>query len=118
LSEQEHQYRGLLAETWDLLRGNTSCWPDAPFYRQIMREYGQPGLDVGCSTGRLILDCLAGGFDVDGVNISPDMLAICRRKAQTLGLQLNLYEQAMEALDLSRSYGAIIVSSSSFNTRL
>lgn len=114
MSEQEIEYRGLLAESWDLLRGDTSGWPDAPLYRQVMRVAGQPGLDVGCSTGRLILDYLAGGFDVDGVDLSPDMLAICRRKALVRGLRPNLYQQAMEALDLPRSYGTIFVSSSSF----
>jgi SAM-dependent methyltransferase len=113
-TKQEYEYRGLLAESWDFLRGNTSDWPDRPFYRDIIRKYGQPGLDVGCSTGRLLLDYLADGLDVDGVDVSPEMLAICAQKARALGLQPNLYEQAMEVLDLPRSYGTIFVSSSSF----
>jgi SAM-dependent methyltransferase len=114
LTEQEYEYRGLLAESWDLFRGDTSEWPDRPFFRDIIQDNGQPALDVGCSTGRLILDYMAAGLDVDGVDVSPDMLAICRQKARSLGLQPNLYLQAMETLDLPRSYGTIFVSSSSF----
>jgi SAM-dependent methyltransferase len=114
LTEQEYEYRGLLAESWDLLRGDTSEWPDRPFFREIMLDNGQPALDVGCATGRLILDYMAAGLDVDGVDVSPDMLAICRQKARSLGLQPNLYLQAIEHLDLPRTYDTIFVTSSTF----
>jgi SAM-dependent methyltransferase len=114
LTDQGYEYRGLLAESWDLLRGDTSDWPDGPFFRDIIQANGQPALDVGCSTGRLILDYLAQGLDVDGVDVSPEMLAICRRKAQALGLRPNLYLQAVENLDLPRAYGTIFVTSSTF----
>jgi sarcosine oxidase subunit beta len=35
----------------------------------------------------LLLDYLAAGIDIDGVDNSPEMLAICREKAQKPGLQ-------------------------------
>jgi ubiquinone/menaquinone biosynthesis C-methylase UbiE len=70
-------------------------------------------LDVGCGTGRLLLDYLAQGIDIDGVDNSPEMLAICRRKAHKLGLQPVLYEQYVEALALPRLYRTILVPSSS-----
>ena len=73
MTEQEYEYRGLLAESWDLLRGDTSDWPDRPFYRKIMREHGQPGLDVGCSTGRLILDYLAANYGPISVGRRPPL---------------------------------------------
>jgi ubiquinone/menaquinone biosynthesis C-methylase UbiE len=60
------------------------------------------------------LDYLTEGIDVDGVDNSPEMLAISRRKAQELGLQPVLYQQAMEALELPRAYRTILVPSSSF----
>ena len=66
------------------------------------------------ATGRLLLEYLAGGIDIDGVDVSPEMLDICRQKAQKLGLHPALYQQHMEALDLPRSYRTIIVPSSSF----
>ncbi len=51
---------------------------------------------------------------MDGVDNSPEMLAICRDKAQKQGLSPNLYQQAMETLDLPRTYRTILVPSSSF----
>ncbi|UCG25826.1 MAG: class I SAM-dependent methyltransferase [Chloroflexota bacterium] len=114
MSELEIEYRGLIAEHWDLLRGDTSKWSSRPFFLDVIRRSGQPALDVACGTGRLLLDYLGEGIDVDGVDIAPEMIAICRKKAEALGLRPNLYVQAMEALDLPRKYRTIIVPSSSF----
>jgi ubiquinone/menaquinone biosynthesis C-methylase UbiE len=108
------EYVGLMAEAWDALRGDTSGWEDRAFYLDVIRERGEPVLDVGCGTGRLLLDYLRLGIDIDGVDNSADMLAICRRKAARDGLAPALYEQPMEDLDLPRRYATIIVSSGSF----
>jgi SAM-dependent methyltransferase len=114
MDNNDYEYRGLIASSWDLLRGDTSDWPDRAFYREIILDDGQPALDVGCGTGRLLLDYLADGIDVDGVDVSPEMLALCRNKAVDLGLNPNLYQQSMEALNLGRTYRTIFVPSSSF----
>lgn len=114
MGEPDYEYCGLIASTWDLLRGDTSGWPDRAFYRDAISRSGQPALDVGCATGRLVLDYLAEGLDVDGVDSSPEMLAICREKAGQRGRQPSLYLQEMERLDLPRRYRTIVVSSSSF----
>ncbi len=111
---QDYEYRGLIATTWDLLRGDTSGWPDRRFYLEVIARYGQPVLDIGCGTGRLILDYMSHRIDIDGVDNSPEMLAICREKAQRLGLTPRVCLQDMETLDLPRPYRTILVPSSSF----
>jgi ubiquinone/menaquinone biosynthesis C-methylase UbiE len=103
-----------MAQFWDVLRGDTSQWEDRFFYLSIIAESGQPVLDVGCGTGRLLLDYMLQGIDMDGVDNSPEMLALCHQKAQQLGLQPTLYQQTMEMLDLPRHYRTILVPSSSF----
>lgn len=114
MTEQDYEYRGLLAETWDLFRGDTSTWEDKFFYEKIIQKYGQPVLDIGCGTGRLLLDYLSQGIDIDGLDNSPEMIKICRKKAHELSLQPNIYEQGMEGLDVKRKYRTIIVPSLSF----
>ena len=111
-----YEYQGLIAEAWDVLRANAPSWPDVGFYRDVIQAGGQPVLDVGCATGRLILAYLEEGIDTDGVDVSPEMLTIVRRKAADGGLDVSarLFQQPIEALALPRRYRTIIVSSSTF----
>jgi ubiquinone/menaquinone biosynthesis C-methylase UbiE len=109
----DYEYKGLMAQAWDLLRGDTSKWADRFLYLDLIARYGQPVLDVGCGTGRLLLDYMGQGVDIDGVDNSPEMLALCKEKATKLGLAPTLYEQYMEALDLPRKYRTILIPSSS-----
>lgn len=95
-----------------MLHGDTTSWPDRPFYFQLIQTYGQPALDIGCGTGRLLLDYLAQGIDSDGIDNSPDMLAICRQKATNRGLAPTLYEQYLETITLPRQYRVIMIPSS------
>ena len=113
MMQADYEYYGLMAEAWDVLRGDTSGWSDRFFYRELIAQYGQPVLDVGCGTGRLLLDYLAEGIDIDGIDNSPDMLELCQAKAQALGLIPNLYQQQLEDLALPRQYATILIPSSS-----
>jgi SAM-dependent methyltransferase len=114
------EYAGLKARAWDALRGDTSGWDDRAFYFELINEIGQPVLDVGCGTGRLLLDFLAAGIDIDGVEISPDMLAILRARADAAGLDVvgRVHEASMESMTLPRRYRVILVPSSSFQLLL
>jgi SAM-dependent methyltransferase len=114
MADTDYEYKGLMVQTWDLFRGDTSKWEDRFFFKSVIEERGQPALDVGCGTGRLLLDFLSEGIDIDGVDNSPEMLALCREKAEKMGLSPNLYLGTMQALDLPRKYQTIIVPSSSF----
>ena len=112
MTNPDYDYYGLLANTWDVWRDNTANWDDRFFFLDIIRQYGQPVLDIGCGTGRLLLDYLAEGIDIDGLDNSPEMLAICQAKAKKMGLSPTLYQQRMETVDLPRTYRTILAPSS------
>jgi SAM-dependent methyltransferase len=96
---------GLVAKWW--AEFNTTG-PEVDYFRRFVEE-GQPALDTACGTGRLLLPYLRAGLDVDGCDISPDMLALCRERAAQEGLAPNLYAQALHELDLPRRYRTILV---------
>src|SRR5579864_3125227 len=114
MAQPGYEYWGLKASTWDLLRGDNPEWHDRDFFLDVIRRSGEPALDVGCGTGRLLLDYLGEGIDIDGVDNSPEMLAACRDKARRAGLEPRLFEQAMQSLDLPRRYRTMIVPACSF----
>ena len=113
-----YEYYGMLAEFWDLFRGDTSTWEDRFFYLDVVKKYGQPVLDVGCGTGRILLDFMQQGIDIDGVDNSPDMLALLKQKAENLNLNPTVYQQEMDKLSPPRKYQTILVPSSSFQLLL
>ena len=113
-----YEYYGMLAEFWDLFRGDTSTWEDRFFYLDVVKRHGQPVLDVGCGTGRILLDFMQQGIDIDGVDNSPEMLALLKQKAEKLNLNPVVYQQEMIELSLLRKYQTILVPSSSFQLLL
>jgi SAM-dependent methyltransferase len=95
---------GLVARWWaEFNQGG----PEVEYFRPFVVA-GQPALDAGCGTGRLLLPYLRDGLDVDGCDVSPDMLAECSRLAAAEGLEPTLYAQALHELELPRRYGTIV----------
>jgi SAM-dependent methyltransferase len=83
--------------------------PEIAYFQRFIEERGGPALDVACGTGRLLLPWLRAGLDVDGCDVSPDMLALCRERAQQEGLSPRLYAQPMHELQLPRRYRTVVV---------
>lgn len=74
-----------------------------------------PALELGCGDGDPLLDLRRRGLDVEGVDSSADMLQRCRRRARKQGVDVVVYHQRMEALDLPRRYRAIFLAGPTFN---
>jgi len=99
---------GLVAKYW--AEFNDDFRPhEIPYFQRFIENGGQPALDVACGTGRLLIPFLRAGLDVDGCDVSADMIAACREKAEREGLIPNLYVQPMHALELPRRYRTIYV---------
>jgi 2-polyprenyl-3-methyl-5-hydroxy-6-metoxy-1,4-benzoquinol methylase len=77
----------LVARHW---AENNATGPEIAFYRRMIERYGQPVLDAGCGTGWLLIPFLRAGLDVDGCDVSEDMLAYCQQAAEREGFALQL----------------------------
>ncbi len=97
---------GLVARWWAEFNEGGE---DVEYFRRAIAASGEPALDAGCGTGRLLLPFVRSGLDVDGSDASKDMVELCQAKAKSEGLSLNLYAQPMHALDLPRRYRTIVV---------
>jgi SAM-dependent methyltransferase len=96
---------GLVARHW---AENNTTGPEIAYYLEQIEKYGQPAVDAGCGTGRLLIPFLRAGLEVDGCDVSADMLAYCQQAAEREGFTPRLYRQALQELDLPRSYQTIV----------
>lgn len=73
-----------VAEAYDAEIDQLRAAADVPFYVGLARqaaEAGQGVLELGCGTGRVTIPIAAAGVDVVGLDSSPAMLEVARRKA-------------------------------------
>jgi SAM-dependent methyltransferase len=97
-------HHGLVADWWAEfnLEG-----PEIEYFGRFV-EQGQPALDAGCGTGRLLLPWLRAGYDVDGADVSADMIERVGRRARAEGFDPTLLVQPLHALDPPRRYRTIV----------
>ena len=91
---------GLIADYWAL---NNLDAPELEIYETHLKS---PVLDAGCGAGRLLAPLQEHGFDVDGCDVSADMLERCRRRVP----DATLWVSALHELDPPRRYASIVCS--------
>lgn len=104
---QQTWHHGLVARWW--AEFNVATPTELAYFGAAIERYGQPALDLGCGTGRIVLPLLQRGLDVDGCDVSHDMLAYCRERAAREGVEARLYAQASHELQLPRPYRTIYI---------
>jgi SAM-dependent methyltransferase len=81
---------------------------DVGFFVEMARESGGPILEIGCGTGRILLPTARAGIELVGLDSSPLMLSVCRRKLAgepaAVQTRVELVEADMRGFDLGREF--------------
>lgn len=72
-------------------------------------------LDLACGTGELSVRFSKAGFQVTGVDLSEDMLAVAQVKAENLGVNIPFFQQNMTDLDGQGQFDGIGIFCDSLN---
>ena len=84
---------------------------DVAFFVDAARNAGGPVLEIGCGTGRVLLPIARAGVEVVGLDLSQQMLAVCREKLQeespAVQSKVQLITADMRRFDLGRTFGLI-----------
>jgi SAM-dependent methyltransferase len=75
-------------------------------------------LEPATGTGRVLIPLLEAGFTVEGLDISPDMLAVCRRHCRDRGLDPVLREADLTSVAEPGAYQAIIIPAAGPDSRV
>ncbi len=105
-------YWGLLAKWYDKLLEEEKG--DIQFYRDLVLRCKGKVLELACGTGRLLVPFREEGAEIEGLDISKDMLAICRNKLLEKNLTAELYEQDFVDFSLEKQYELIFLSGGTF----
>jgi SAM-dependent methyltransferase len=108
----ENHYRGLVAQWYDTLLGKEK--KDIEFYKKIVLTSKGKVLELACGTGRILVPIRALGIDIEGLDMSPEMLALCREKLRKNNLSAPLYEQDLIRFKTGKQYAAIFIAGGSF----
>ncbi len=104
---------GLIARWWAEVNRPEAA--ELAYLRAAIARFGEPALDLGCGTGRLLAPLLADGLDVDGTDISADMLGYARDAGEAAGIDMagRLAAQPFDGLDRPRRYATVFSSAPS-----
>ena len=97
------------AERYDLVYGPYGTGEFVAFYRRQVSRYGEPVLELGCGTGRLLIPLAEDGTNMIGVNIAPAMLDVARKKASSRSLEISVATADMRNFDLGKKFKLILL---------
>jgi SAM-dependent methyltransferase len=89
---------------------------DIPFYVELAQEAAAAGhsvLELGCGTGRVTIPIAQAGVEVVGLDSSPQMLEVARRKSEGIE-NLRWVEGDMASFALGERFGLVIIPFRSF----
>lgn len=107
-------YGPLCTEVYEITKPIDRDYPDVPYYIRHLSSIGGRILEAMVGTGRLLIPLLEAGINVEGIDSSPDMLAVCRKHCTGRNLNPVLYQGCVANLDIPGKYSAIAVSFGSF----
>lgn len=94
-----------LARYYDQIHASLTV--DLPFILKMAEEQGGPLLELGSGTGRLLIPLAEAGFQITGIDNSPEMLEIARRRLAKMPASVQQSVTLLEEDILSVSRDAI-----------
>ena len=102
-------YQSLEAELHDVFWDAEGPAAELPLLRKFLRRHPGQALELGCGSGRLLLPLLEEGFQIEGLDNAPEMIALCQAAAKERGLSPTLHTGDLFALPPETRYHAIAI---------
>jgi SAM-dependent methyltransferase len=101
-------YLSLEAELHDAFWDAEDDGSELRLMAAFLRKHPGPALEIGSGSGRLMLPLLQAGFEVEGLELSPDMRALGSTRAAALGLKPTVHAGDMCLWQPRRRYAALL----------
>ena len=85
------------------------------FYLSFVKNQEMKVLEPMCGNGRLLIPFLHKGINIEGFDISEEMLKVCKGKGEKLNLNPNVYKKGIEEFKSGKLYDLILIPFGSFS---
>jgi SAM-dependent methyltransferase len=102
-------YGTLATEVYELDKPIGCSFGDVEYYGRQLAGISGPILEPATGTGRILIPLLEAGLEVEGLDSSPQMLAVCRQHCRDRGLDPVLREADMTTFVRPGAYQAVII---------
>ncbi len=91
---------------------------DISFYLEAAEETGGPVLELGCGTGRVLIELARSGIPIVGIDLSHHMVRVCRERLQeepkAVQSRAHVFEADMRDFNLDQTFNLITTPFRSF----
>jgi SAM-dependent methyltransferase len=109
----------LAVETYDLFVNCAGAITgDVAFYLECAREFGEPVLELGCGTGRVLIELAKAGHEVTGLDLSATMLAVAQERVARdpkAARRVRLAQGDMTHFDLGQKFALVLIPARAFH---
>lgn len=85
------------------------------FYLSFVKNKDMQVLEPMCGNGRFLLPLLEKGIDIEGFDISEEMLSLCRSKGEKLNLKPRVFHCRLEEFKSEKNYDLVMIPFGSFS---
>ena len=107
-------YGKMSVEVYDADKPVGFSFGDLEYYMERLEGISGPILEPACGNGRILIPLQEAGFNIEGFDISREMLILCRHHAEERGTPIRVNHEDMTNVNLNKKYGAIIMPAGSF----
>lgn len=94
------------SDWYDVILGKDEYKKNAKFVSRQLKHFGvKTVLEVACGSGLYLFPLKKAGFDIEGFDISKEMLDMARKRSRAI----KLYQQNMTKFKINKKYDAILI---------
>jgi SAM-dependent methyltransferase len=98
------------AEYYDIILGKKEFELNSKFIEKLLKKYNKKNiLELGCGTGLYLFPLKKAGFNIEGLDISKEMLKVVKKNK----IKIKLYEKDMSSFKINKKYDSILCLNSS-----
>ena len=89
---------------------------DLPFWLDLAKNNGSPLLELGCGTGRILLELVLSGYQAVGLDLDAHMLAFLKAQWPARNGQPPIFQADMAHFHLARRFQSILLPCNTLST--